>query len=90
MIRDLIKYMPVMKDTEYVDSLFEIKSILATNENNDGRPILYKKNHGYKGLSVIMGGKIDNIYDIIQAMKDLHDLWLSFFMKNGIRFCTGI
>ena len=72
MIHDAQRYIPKLAKTKYEDSLYEVKTVLVKNEDNDGRPILFQKYHGYPGLSIIMGGKIDNIYDIISAMKDLN------------------
>ena len=71
MIHDAQRYIPKLAKTNHIDSLYEIKTVLVKNEDNDGRPILFQKDHGYPGLSIIMGGKIDNIYDIISAMKHL-------------------
>jgi glycine/D-amino acid oxidase-like deaminating enzyme len=64
MIRDVIRYLPSMADAIYRDSLWEVKTTLPSTEHNDGRPILYRKDHGLTGLTCIMGGKIDNIYDV--------------------------
>lgn len=69
MINDAKRFIPVLKDSRYVDSLFEVKTVLLQNENDDGRPILFRPNYGLKNFSVIMGGKIDNIYDILEAFK---------------------
>ena len=65
MLKDAQRYIPLLKDSEYIKSVYETKTTLLEKEENDGRPILYKKDYGIKGLNIIMGGKIDNIYDII-------------------------
>jgi hypothetical protein len=66
MLRDSSRYIPLLNESIYVDSIFEIKTVLQKNEVDDGRPILFEKNgHGYYS---ILGGKIDNIYDIIQRL----------------------
>ncbi len=70
MIRDAKRYMPILEGTDYVDSLFEIKTVLVRNEIDDGRPILYRPNYGHNNLSVVMGSKIDNIYDILGMMAE--------------------
>ena len=57
-----------MDDCEYIDSLWEIKTILPRNETDDGRPILYKPHHGMPNHHVVMGGKIDNVYDAVRAI----------------------
>ena len=71
MIKDSTRYLPVMQRSQYVRSLFEVKTTLDFSERNDGRPILFKRNYGYPGLHVVMGGKIDNVFDILQAASDL-------------------
>lgn len=68
MIRDAQRFLPCLKDAKYVDSLYEIKTVLPKNEVDDGRPILFKAHHGLKNLFVVLGGKIDNIYDISRAI----------------------
>ena len=68
MIKDAQRFIPSLKDAKYVKSLYEVKTVLLSNENDDGRPILFKKDYGFKNLFVIMGGKIDNIYDVYSAL----------------------
>jgi hypothetical protein len=65
---DVVRYMPVFKDVQYKDSLWEIKTVLPKSEGDDSRPILYKVNYGIEGYTVIMGGKIDNIYDVYKEL----------------------
>ncbi len=69
MIRDAIRYLPVLENVKYKSSLFTVKTVLPQHERDDGRPILYRKDYGFKNFSVVLGGKIDNIYDILEAMK---------------------
>lgn len=68
MIKDAQRYMPILKEVKYADSLYEIKTILLQDEISDRRPILYKKDYGYKNFHIVMGGKIDNIYDILDEV----------------------
>lgn len=68
MYKDVQRYMPELAGISYKDSLFEIKTVLTQNEGNDGRPILFRKDHGLKNLYVVLGGKIDNIYDIYNEL----------------------
>lgn len=64
MIADASRYMPILKNSKYVKSIWEIKTILPSSANDDSRPILFKPNYdGKKGYHCIMGGKIDNVYD---------------------------
>lgn len=69
MKKDAIRYVPLLKDIEFQKSLFEIKTVLMQNEGNDGRPILFRKDHGIKNFHVVMGGKIDNIYDVMYKLE---------------------
>jgi hypothetical protein len=52
----------------YVDSLFEVKTVLVKNEGDDGRPILFEKHFKLPGCYSILGGKIDNIYDVFEKL----------------------
>ncbi|MBI4136922.1 FAD-binding oxidoreductase [Candidatus Roizmanbacteria bacterium] len=65
MMRDAVRYVPSLRSMQYKDSLYEVRTVLLQNESDDGRPILYRKDYGLPGLHVVMGGKIDNIYDIL-------------------------
>lgn len=68
MLRDAVRYMPLLAQSRYVESLWEIKTVLPQNEGDDGRPILWKVEPGWAsatgGLVSVMGGKIDNVYDV--------------------------
>ena len=71
MIADIKRYMPLAKKIEYSgESLWEIKTVLPQSEGDDSRPILYKSDHGgIKNYVCIMGGKIDNVYDVFKELK---------------------
>lgn len=68
MIRDVRRYLPSVFDTKYVDSLYEVKTVLVKNEGDDGRPILFEKYSDMPGCFSILGGKIDNIYDVLEKL----------------------
>lgn len=68
MIRDVGRYLPAVFDAKYVDSLFEVKTVLVKNEGDDGRPILFEKHPELPGCYSILGGKIDNIYDVLEKL----------------------
>lgn len=70
MIRDISRYMPGVGDATHEDSLFEVKTILTKNEGDDGRPILFEKHDQLKGFYSVLGGKIDNIYDVLEKLDD--------------------
>jgi hypothetical protein len=74
MLKDALRFLPSASKATYIDSLFEIKTVLTQNEGNDGRPILLRHDYGgLPGLNVVMGGKIDNIYDILEALGSLRE-----------------
>ncbi len=68
MVKDASRYLPTISKTKYERSLFEMKTILTATEHNDGRPILFRQDYGFPGFHVVLGGKIDNIYDIGESM----------------------
>lgn len=68
MVRDAARYLPSISNAEYVESLFEVKTILVKNEGDDGRPILFEKHADLPGCFSILGGKIDNIYDVLEKL----------------------
>lgn len=68
MVRDVGRYLPAVLDATYVESLFEIKTVLMKNEGDDGRPILFEKHSELPGCFSVLGGKIDNIYDVLEKL----------------------
>jgi glycine/D-amino acid oxidase-like deaminating enzyme len=69
MVRDVARYVPAVRQASYVDSLFEVKTVLIKNEADDGRPILFEKHASLPGCYSILGGKIDNIYDVLEKLE---------------------
>ena len=69
MLRDARRYMPCLEGARYRRSLFDVKTVLIKNEQDDGRPILYHQNPSDSRVISILGGKIDNIYDLFAAVK---------------------
>jgi glycine/D-amino acid oxidase-like deaminating enzyme len=69
MLRDVGRYMPSVLDAKYADSLFEVKTILQKNEGDDGRPILFEQHAELPGCYSVLGGKIDNIYDVLERLE---------------------
>ncbi len=74
MLRDASRYIPTLVDSTQKDSLLEVKTVLVKNEGNDGRPILFEKSASMPGYYSILGGKIDNVYDVIEklSLEDIH------------------
>lgn len=60
-------YTDVLKNSTYVDSYYEIKSVLVENEHNDGRPIVASKINQSNTYN-IFGSKIDQIYDVFEFL----------------------
>lgn len=69
MLRDAQFYLPCLGGATYRRSIYEVKTILIKNENDDGRPILYHQKPDDSRVISILGGKIDNIYDLFEAVK---------------------
>ncbi|MBD5802542.1 hydroxyglutarate oxidase [Azoarcus sp. Aa7] len=69
MVRDVGRYLPSVFDAKYVESLFEVKTVLIKNEGDDGRPILFEKHAELPGCYSVLGGKIDNIYDVLEKLE---------------------
>ncbi len=70
MVRDVARYLPAVLDAQYVDSLFEVKTVLVKNEGDDGRPILFEKHLELPGCYSVLGGKIDNVYDVLEKLDE--------------------
>jgi glycine/D-amino acid oxidase-like deaminating enzyme len=64
MIKDAARYIPSLERSRFVESLWEIKTVLPRSEVDDSRPILFHPVEGVANFICILGGKIDNIYDI--------------------------
>lgn len=72
MASDLRRFMPRLgpKVTYTGESLWEVKTVLPQSEGDDSRPILYKDHYGgIHNYICIMGGKIDNVYDVFKELK---------------------
>jgi len=71
MIKDACRYLPILRDSSYLDSIWEIKTVLPQSEINDSRPILFQQNQNLPNLISVLGGKIDNIYDVNEEIAQL-------------------
>lgn len=70
MLRDAVRFVPSLAKTVYMHSLWTTKTTLADNELDDGRPIMLRRHHGIPNFHVVLGGKIDNIYDLMVALTE--------------------
>lgn len=69
MIRDAKRFLPCLHDATYVKSIYDVKTVLQKNERDDGRPILYRQSPPESRVISILGGKIDNIYDLFDLVR---------------------
>jgi hypothetical protein len=68
MVKDAARYLPILAEARYADSLWEVKTVLPQSEANDSRPILVNRSPRMPGLVSILGSKIDNVFDIEAVM----------------------
>ena len=71
MLKDAQRYVPAMGMARHVRSLFEVKTVLPQSEHDDSRPILFQRCAEVPGLVSVMGGKIDNVYDLPRELDSL-------------------
>jgi glycine/D-amino acid oxidase-like deaminating enzyme len=69
MIQDSRRYVPSIGDAHWVRSLFDVKTVLTKNERDDGRPILFQRKPHDSRVVSILGGKIDNVYDLFDLVR---------------------
>jgi glycine/D-amino acid oxidase-like deaminating enzyme len=68
MVRDAMRYLPAMRATRYVDSLWEVKTVMPRSEKDDSRPILLRRCAEHPALITVLGAKIDSVYDVEDAL----------------------
>jgi glycine/D-amino acid oxidase-like deaminating enzyme len=68
-LRDSARYLPLLGKAKLKDSLFAVKTLLVRNELDDGRPILVEQSPTNPKVYSIMGGKLDNIYDVFVRLQ---------------------
>ena len=68
MVRDAARFLPLLSECRYEDSLWEIKTVLPRSEVDDSRPILFRRDHGLTNLHCVLGAKIDNIFDLFDEL----------------------
>ncbi len=64
MVKDAQRYMPIAGSFAHRGSLWELKAVLPQSEADDSRPILFQRDTRIPGLVSVLGGKIDNVYDM--------------------------
>jgi hypothetical protein len=68
MIRDASRFVPAFQDATYVDSIRTIKAVPVASEHDDGRPILFHSHSSAGTAFSVLGGKLDNIYDVFEKI----------------------
>ena len=68
MVRDAQRYLPVMRGARYVDSLWEVKTLMPRSEQDDSRPILLRRSAELPACLTVLGAKIDSVYDVEEAL----------------------
>lgn len=69
---DLARYLPSLRSITHEDSLWSIKTVLPQSSRDDSRPILYRSGYRLRGYTVVMGGKLDNVYDALEEISRSH------------------
>ncbi|MCL6285274.1 FAD-binding oxidoreductase [Ruegeria sp. 2012CJ41-6] len=75
MVLDAARYMPSIAEAQWQRSIFDVKSVLIKNEHDDGRPILFHRSHPDSRVISVLGGKLDNIYDLYDCLKRMGGIW---------------
>jgi glycine/D-amino acid oxidase-like deaminating enzyme len=92
MIADGQRYLPCLRDATWQQSLYEVKAMLLKNEHDDGRPILYQRHPATSRVISILGGKIDNIYDLFDLVRSSALEWSladSRYVRPGDVSCNA-
>ncbi|MFT6887511.1 MAG: glycine/D-amino acid oxidase-like deaminating enzyme [Planctomycetota bacterium] len=89
MIMDSRRYVPCMTETEISGSLFEVKTVLVKNEHDDGRPILFQRQPRGSRIISVMGGKIDNIYDLFELVRGTAPEWAAADARHVVGRAAG-
>jgi glycine/D-amino acid oxidase-like deaminating enzyme len=70
MIRDAMRFVPSLRESRYVRSLWEVKTILPRSEEDDSRPAFLHRSPGAPTVWSVVGAKIDGIYDVKASLAD--------------------
>lgn len=71
MVRDAARFLPCMREARLRGSIHEVKTVLVANESDDGRPVLIERCQEAPNVISVLGGKLDNIYDVLDAMDEI-------------------
>jgi glycine/D-amino acid oxidase-like deaminating enzyme len=68
MQRDAARYLPALEACAYTGSLWEVKTLLPQSSVNDSRPILFRRDRLNANVISVLGGKVDNIFDLEELL----------------------
>jgi glycine/D-amino acid oxidase-like deaminating enzyme len=68
MVRDAQRYVPSLAGTRYIDTLFEVKTVLVDTSVDDARPIAFHRDESNRRVISVLGGKVDNIFDVLEVI----------------------
>lgn len=71
MVADASRYIPILRGCTYRDSLWTVKTLLPLSEIDGGRPILFQRDTIIPNVVHVMGGKIDNIFDVEDEVEEM-------------------
>jgi glycine/D-amino acid oxidase-like deaminating enzyme len=67
---DAARYVPLLAEAKRHDSIWEMKTLLPRSEIDDSRPILFAPNKRDGDVISVLGGKIDNLYDARDRLRE--------------------
>jgi glycine/D-amino acid oxidase-like deaminating enzyme len=67
---DAARYVPLMQYARYVDSLYTTRVVLAQNEPDDGRPVLWEYSPLSPRIISVLGSKFNSIYDALDKLRE--------------------
>ncbi len=73
MLRDAARYVPLLADMKYRESLWEVKTILPSSELDDSRPVLLHRSPDARNVWSVLGAKIDGVYDVHAILNEALD-----------------
>ncbi|WP_189438716.1 FAD-dependent oxidoreductase [Pseudovibrio japonicus] len=67
MILDAGRYSPAIGNSVYLESLWAVKTMIPTQQHNDGRSVLFRECD--EAVYAVLGSKIDNIFDMRSMLR---------------------
>lgn len=64
MQKDCARYLPAASEFVRRDSIWEIKALLPRSDRSDSRPILFHRDTICPNFASVLGGKLDNVFDL--------------------------